>query len=375
MSSSLAYTEQLVRFPTVSRDSNREISDCVTGILQRLGCATEQFAYRDEQGVEKVSVVAKFGEGTGGFAYFCHTDTVPAETWHDSVGPFTPVVKEGRLYGRGSCDMKGSLACFLAALESLGGRPLARPVYVVCTADEEVGSGGARDVASRSRWYREMVADQPVGVIGEPTSLEVVYAHKGIAGFRAVSRGLAAHSSLSKGINANLAMIPFLVEMKAIYEETQSDPRWKNDEFDPPVLSWNIGINDHNPAVNITAERSVCTVAFRPMPGIASRPLLERAQRAAEKLGLEFTVLYDGQPLYTPRDSDVIRRALALTGTSQPRTVAYGTDGVMFGELRRLFVCGPGSIAQAHTRDEFISLEQLERGAVVFQNMVRHWCG
>jgi acetylornithine deacetylase len=370
----VAFAERLIRFPTVSRDSNREISEYVQGVLTELGCATETWTYLDDQGVEKVSVVAKYGQGEGGFAYFCHTDTVPAETWHDEAGPFSPVICDGRLYGRGSCDMKGSLASFLAALRSLAGESLSRPVYVVCTADEEVGSGGARDVAARSSFFREMVAHQPAGVIGEPTGLEVVYAHKGIAGFRVVSRGLAAHSSLAKGVNANLAMIPFLVEMKAIYDETNRDPRWRNSEFDPPGLSWNIGVNDHNPAVNITAERSVCTVAYRPMPGLDTHVLLERSRQAAERLGLEFTVLYNGAPLYTAPDSDVIREALHLTGTKQPRTVAYGTDGVMFGELKRLFVCGPGSIAQAHTRDEYITLKQLERGAAVFSQMIRYWC-
>lgn len=370
----IPYIERLIRFPTVSRDSNREISEHVAEILTGLGCVTEEWTYRDGQGVEKVSLVAKYGEGVGGFAYFCHTDTVPAESWHDDHGPFTPVIRDGRLYGRGSCDMKGSLACCLAAIKQRSGRPLSRPVYVVCTADEEVGSGGAMDVAARSPLFREMVAHQPVGVIGEPTNLEVVYAHKGIAGFRVVSRGLAAHSSLAKGINANLAMIPFLAEMKAIYDETQRDARWQNAEFDPPGLSWNIGINDHNPVVNITAERSVCTVAFRPMPGVDARGLLDRSRQMAEHLGLEFTVLYDGKPLYTPPDSEVIREALRLTGTNRASTVSYGTDGVMFGELKRLFVCGPGSIAQAHTRDEYITLEQLARGVSVFGQMIEHWC-
>ena len=371
----LAYAEQLIRFPTVSRDSNRAISDFVAARLRDLGCVTESFAYHDQAGVEKVSVVAKYGEGTGGFAYFCHTDTVPAETWHDDHGPFTPVVRDGRLYGRGSCDMKGSLACCLAALRALEGSKLARPVYIVCTADEEIGSGGARDVALRSPLFREMVTHQPAGVIGEPTNLDVVYAHKGIYGFRAIARGLAAHSSLAKGINANLDMIPFLGEMKAIYDETLADSRWHNTEFDPPLLSWNIGICDHNPAVNITAEQSVCTVAFRPMPGIDVEPLMDRARLAAEALGIEFTVLSRGRPLYTDPASDLVREALALTGTTQPRTVSYGTDGVMFGDLKRLIVCGPGGIAQAHTRDEYITLDQLDRGAALYLAMMHHWSG
>ena len=138
---------------------------------------------------------------------------------------------------------------------------------ITCTADEEVGYVGAREVAKHSKLYREMVDGNANGIIGEPTMLEVVYAHKGTYGFKAISRGKAAHSSTTSGLNANLAMIPFLAEMKKIHDETMTDPQWQHDEFDPPIISWNIGINDHTAAVNITPPQSICTVYFRPMPG------------------------------------------------------------------------------------------------------------
>src|SRR4029450_10571802 len=125
-----------------------------------------------------------------------------------------------------------------------------------------------------SKLFQEMVAGGAHGIIGEPTKLEGIYAHKGTGGFQAGSRGKAAHSSTREGLNANLAMIPFLGEMLKIYHETESDPKWQNSEFDPPVIRGNIGINDHTRAINITAPQSVCTVYFRLMPGMDGSSLI-----------------------------------------------------------------------------------------------------
>ena len=138
-----------------------------------------------------MNIVGKKGIGTGGLAYFGHTDVVPADPWFSADhGPFAPTVKEGRLYGRGSCDMKGSIGCILAAAERLSAKSLRFPLYVTCTADEEVGYTGAAEVARRSQLYREMVAGATSGIVGEPTELDVVYAHKGTYGFRATAAGV-----------------------------------------------------------------------------------------------------------------------------------------------------------------------------------------
>ena len=270
--------------------------------------------------------------------------------------------------------MKGSLACMLAAASRLRDVELTSPLYIGCTADEEVGFHGARKVAESSSLYREMVAGQSRTIIGEPTELNVVYAHKGIYGFRAIARGRAAHSSTRDGVNANLAMIPFLAEMKKIHDETLADPAWQNTEFDPPWISWNVGINDHHCAVNITAPESVCTVYFRPMPGQDGDCLVERARVAAEHCGLEFKFECRGLPLYGDPNSEFVRDTLRIAGRSVARTVSYGTDGVCFTELKQILVLGPGSIKQAHTDDEWISLEQLAAGTTVYEQMVRRWC-
>lgn len=374
----LEYAQRLVSFDSVSRKSNVDVTNCVEGMLRDQGFEIERLEYDDAHGVRKACVVGRKGPGSasGGLAYFGHTDVVPADPWFfPDHGPFTPTVKEGRLYGRGSCDMKGSVSCMLAAAARVPAEKLRRPVYITCTADEEIGYGGAQEVARRSQFYREMVAGGAHGIIGEPTCLEVVYAHKGTYGFTAVAHGRAAHSSTNKGINANLAMIPFLVEMKKLHDELERDPQWRHPDFDPPTMSMNIGINDHTAAINITPPQSVCTVYFRPMPGHDADALLSRARSIAEQMGLEFRLGHRGRPLYVDPASPFVQEVLRLADRTKPRTVAYGTDGAMLTELANLLVLGPGDIAQAHTHDEWISLEELDRGTALYTRLIEHFCG
>ncbi len=372
----LQHTQELIRFPTVSNRSNSSICDYLEGVLRRIRFDTERIEYTDSAGVDKVNIVGKKGSGIGGMAYFAHTDVVPADAWFSSEhGPFEPTVRSGKLYGRGSCDMKGSIGSMLAAAEETAVADLRAPLFITLTADEEVGYGGAKQVARRSEYFREMVHGESNGIVGEPTMLDVVHAHKGTYGFRATSRGRAAHSSTSEGLNANLAMIPFLGEMKRIYDETLGDPAWQDPSFDPPGISWNIGINDHTKAVNMTAAQSVCTVYFRPAPGQAVDVLIERCKLAAEHGGLEFELLEAGRPLFVDPESDFVREVLGLAGSGGARTVCFGTDGTALSELKKLVVLGPGDIAQAHTQDEWIHLDQLEKGSLLYAKLIRHWCG
>ncbi len=372
---SLQYDQDLIAFESTSVFSNAPVSDYVQETLTKLGFETERIEYNDDNGVQKVNVIGKKGEGSGGMAYFGHTDVVPADPWFtEEHGPFNPTIKGNKLYGRGSCDMKGSIACMMAAAEQFSAAELKNPIYITCTADEEIGYGGAKQVADNSKFYREMVDGESNGIIGEPTMLEVVYAHKGTYGFVATSKGRAAHSSTREGINANLAMIPFLTEMKSIHDEIESDPSWQNDEFDPPTMSWNIGINDHTKAINITPPQSVCTVYFRPMPGQNADALVERARKAAADSGIDFDLRSQATPLYVDPQSDFVNKVLQLTGKKTPRTVSYGTDGAMLSAMKKIVVFGPGDIAQAHTHDEWIDLDQLEKGTEIYSHLIRHWC-
>ena len=373
----LTLTKELVRFESPSFLSNAEVSQFIVDKLRELSFEIELIEYVDQAGVRKVNVVASKGADVSsnpGLAYFCHSDVVPADDWNGPGEPFAPTEQDGKLFGRGSCDMKGSAACMLSAIANLKSQPLTAPIYFVCTADEELSYIGAHHVVEKSQIYQEMVARQTNVLIGEPTELNVVYAHKGVCELFITSRGEAAHSSTRDGLNANLAMIPFLQELKTIYEETEQDPRWHNEEFDPPTMSLNIGINDHTKAINVKPAQSICSAFLRPLPGIDAQPLIDRIRAAAEKHGLELEVPAHVGPVYTDSNAPFVQEAAALAECEKPITVSYGTDGGVLTDLKNKIICGPGSIAQAHKSDEWIDLQQLELGQSLFAKFLRRWC-
>lgn len=363
------YAQELIAHPSASRQSNSAIADNVETTLRQLGFDIERVEYQNPPGIAKVNVVGKLGTGTGGVILAAHTDTVPADDWADG-DPCSPVVRDNRLYGRGSTDMKGPLACMLAAAEKF--KSVAAPLTIICTADEEVGSVGARHVCKRSQILRDL---KPVGgIIGEPTMLEVVHAHKGVALMEIVSRGIAAHSSTSVGVNANIRMIPFLAEMKELHDRLQTDPAIRNIEFDPPTPGWNIGINDHTPAVNVTPPQSICTIYYRPMPGDDVAGVMKQVEAAAKRHGLEYRIIRNGAPMYCDPQSPWVTKILEIAGRKKAFTAPYGTDGVMFGQHFPVVVCGPGDIAQAHTVDEWIALEQLNLGVDFYTRVIQQFC-
>tara|TARA_R110002072_G_C7978996_1_gene536033 strand:+ start:14404 stop:15528 length:1125 start_codon:yes stop_codon:yes gene_type:complete len=368
------YAGELIRFESTSSLSNGPVTDYAESVLRNLGCETERIEYPDN-GVLKANVIGRFGTGTGGLAYFGHTDVVPVDDWSiREHGPFEPVVRNDRLYGRGSTDMKGSIACMFAALQSLKDQSFKQPLYISCSSDEETDHRGAIEITQRSRLYREMIEGGARGIVGEPTSLDVVYAHKGGVQVVVTSYGKAAHSSTREGVNANLAMIPFLQDLKSIYEMTESDLSLMDDEFDPPTVCMNIGINDHTRAVNITAPQSVCTACFRPMPGTNVDSIISQIRQAANAHGVEFWLKGQNPPFRRDPGSDYVRQSVALTNSRPARTVAYGSEAGNFDEIENLIVLGPGDIAQAHKSDEWIALEQLDEGQRVYSSMIRQFC-
>ena len=219
-----------------------------------------------------------------------------------------------------------------------------------------------------------MIDGGACGIVGEPTSLDVVYAHKGGVQLVITSHGKAAHSSTREGVNANLAMIPFLQELKSIYENTESDSLLMDDEFDPPTVCMNIGINDHTKAVNITAPQSVCTACFRPMPDTDVDSIVTRVRDAANAHGVEFWLKGQNPPFRRDPCSDYVKQSVELTNGRPARTVAYGSEAGNLDEIQNLIVLGPGDIDQAHKSDEWIALEQLEKGQNVYANMIRQFC-
>ena len=162
--------------------------------------------------------------------------------------------------------------------------------------------------------------------------------------------------------------------MKAIVEETEGDTKWQNNLFDPPTVSWNIVMKDNSPALNIKPEKSTCVIYLRTMPEVDVQPLIDRTLECAKTNGLEISVKKFADPFYVASSADFVTESLKLAERDVAKTVSYGTDGGIFTELEDKIVFGPGDIKQAHTAEEWISLEQLEAGVNVYEKMVRFWC-
>jgi acetylornithine deacetylase len=375
--STLQLTRELIRFPSVSHESNESVTQYVADQLLALGFDIEWHRYTDDKGKIKASIVAKRGPGSGGVCYLAHTDVVPAEDWSfEQSGPFEPTTWNSRLYGRGSCDMKGSLACAIQAAGQVPVGMQTKPIYFVVTSDEEIGMFGAKLVNSNSKYFQEMVESGTVGIVGEPTCLEVIHAHKGGQRLAVRARGRSAHTSTNDGINANYQLIPALQELLTIREESETNPIYRNKMFDPPTLSWNMTITNEPEAVNVTPSLAQANIFLRTMPHVDHQPLMTAIQELCRKHGLEFDWRDGVDPWQVPSDGVWIQDMLQLVGRERSHSVCFATDAGILQRLARLLVCGPGDIQQAHRSDEWIAFEQLVRGVEVYTQALKHWaCG
>ena len=366
--------KDLIGYESVSLSTNVPVIRHLAKTLKSLKFQIEELSYTDPNGVAKRSLVARLGQGRGGLSLMSHVDVVPAinaDEW--TTSPFEGHVRKNKLYGRGSCDMKGPLAATICAAAQFNPKDLKAPLYIVVTGDEETHCLGAWEVVRQSRLFRE--ASSGYGIICEPTRLRVVHAHKGSMAMKITSKGRAAHTSTLKGVNANIKMIPFLAEMKKIHDLVLHSKRYRNDEFKPPHSEWSIGINDNNIALNVNPVQSVCTIGYRAMPGVDVEGLIERTRKCARQHGLKFELRHAGKPLYTSPDSPLVRTALKLAGKRSSTTVPYGTDGVaLVTRMKQLVVLGPGDIAQAHTVDEWIDLDQLHEGMELYTRFIDQVC-
>lgn len=364
----LDLTQRLIAIPSPSQASNTAIAAYLAELLIGLDFTLEELDY-EEQGERKVSLVARKGAGAGGLGLFSHTDTVPGNAggWE----PFTPQIEAGRLIGRGACDMKGPLAATLVAAASFSAADLMCPLYLVLTADEEVGYGGAKQVAAESKLLAEHWPTY--GVVAEPTTLLPVYAHKGGTRVTVTAHGRAAHTSTDLGISANFLIAPFMAEMAELAQRFKQDRRYQNDEFSPPTNGFNLTISDGDTKPNVTAARTVCTVGFRSMPNDHSDDVLEMILSAARRHNLEVD-WYGFGPFYADKASPIVQAAVRATGAAAPATVPFGTEAAIFKEYTDLVILGPGDIAQAHTQGEWIDIAQLEAAVEVYRTLIATFC-
>ncbi|UMZ09550.1 acetylornithine deacetylase [Pseudomonas sp. MPFS] len=358
---------RLVGFATVSRDSNLELIAFIRDYLAGLGVDSE-LIYNPER--TKANLFASIGpDDRGGIVLSGHTDVVPVDGQAWTVEPFVLSEREGRLYGRGTADMKGFIAAVLAAVPTLLRRPLRLPVHLAFSYDEEVGCLGVRPMLARlqARPHRPLLC-----LIGEPTELRPVLGHKGKLAMRCQVRGAACHSAYApQGVNA-IEYAARLIGKLGEISTRLAQPQHHDRRFDPPFTTLQTGIIRGGRALNIVPQDCQFDFEVRTLPGFDPQQVVDELQDYAQQQllpgmrAVQADTAIDLQPLSaypglaTAPDSEAAELLALLSGSREFGTVAFGTEGGLFHEAGiPTVVCGPGSMDQGHKPDEFISLEQL----------------
>jgi acetylornithine deacetylase len=372
---------RLVAFDTTSSESNLPLADFLCDYLARPGVRiTRQEA---PGGAPKANLVIELGPETdpgerGGLVLSGHMDTVPAgEGW--STPPFELTDRDGAAYGRGSADMKGFLALAANRFARTAVSWLRQPLALVFTYDEEVGTLGARHL--HERWPEGRPLPRRA-VIGEPTELSVVRAHKGHLRARITVRGTSAHSAYPHlGHNAIEPAARLVVALGDLRRRLESERLPASADF--PEVPWpalNVGRIDGGTAVNVVPERCEVEVGVRLLPGMdgdgmAAR-LREEAAKALAGERFEWETLSLSPPMQAPPGSALFATLCEIAGEPAEPAVGYATDA---GWLQRMgmecVLFGPGSIRVAHKPDEHVPLDQLARAAEVLERLVARWCG
>ncbi|MTV26357.1 acetylornithine deacetylase [Nitriliruptoraceae bacterium ZYF776] len=373
----------LVATDTTTAGSNLEAVGYVESLLDAHGVPHLRVPSPDGT---KANLLARIGpEVEGGVVLTGHLDCVPVAGQPWSQDPFTLTEVGDRYVGRGTTDMKGFLAVVLAALPRLLAGGLRRPVLLALTYDEEIGTVGAPSAVEA------LLATQPrptAVLVGEPTSMEVVTAHKGVRSFATRVDGIDGHSSQPQhAVNAVAALAriaTFIADLAEEHREAGGDAR-----FTPPETTFNLATITGGQAINIVPRLAELTWEYRPVPAddgdaivrrvqaFVHREVLPRLTSTAGEGDVTFEPLAVARALAAEPDGAAEALARRLSGYEGPaRTVPFATDGGHFQAAGlSTVVCGPGAIDQAHTADEWIAIEQLERCDVALERLVEELAG
>ena len=369
---------KLVAFDTTSRGSNLELIGYVESLLARHGVWSKRISNADGT---KANLWARLGPAEpGGVVLSGHTDVVPVDGQAWTSNPFELTRRQGRLYGRGACDMKGFLALALAAVPELAARTLTRPVHLAFSYDEEVGCLGAPEMIAAIAGDSLRPA---LVVVGEPTDMVAVSGHKGISTYRVTVTGREAHSSLTHlGVSANMAAIRLMGFLSDLAErlKREADP---TSPFLPREATLTIGQIHGGTAVNILARECVFAFDLRTPPGLDPEIILQPFLAEAEAMDAalkakapEAGVRVERRsttPAFAPEaDGEAEALARRLAGDNGPaRVVSYAAEAGQFqGAGFSTVICGPGSIDQAHQPDEYVEVSQMERGAAFMSRLI-----
>jgi acetylornithine deacetylase len=359
----LDLVKELIAFDTTSRDSNLALIDHAQALLEKSGARCRRIY--DATG-KKANLFATIGpDGDGGYVLSGHTDVVPVDGQDWSSDPFRPEVRDGKLYGRGACDMKGFIGTALALAPQMA--KVKRPIHFALSYDEEVGCVGVTGLLED---LKAQGIKPALAIVGEPTLMKIVGAHKGGAKMVTTCCGREGHSSApDKGANAVMMAGEFMNALENVQGELRPDA---DARFDPPYSTVQATVVRGGTAVNILAKQAEVTWEYRCLPDRDPQKIIERVRaltetdvlpkyrrRAAEAaFNTQVHAQYPG--LAMDEESPAVLLARELTGANQVEAVAYGTEA---GHFQRYgipaVICGPGSIDQAHRPDEFCELSEL----------------
>ncbi|WP_201558797.1 acetylornithine deacetylase [Psychrobacter sp. 72-O-c] len=387
---SIDWITRLIGFDTVSRHSNLALIDDVQAYCEQLGL-TVAVTFNEAKNKANLFVTVPAGENAeivnGGLVLSGHTDVVPVDGQEWTSEPFTATIRETRLYGRGACDMKGFIACALsllpqAALLSKNGQ-LRRPLHLALSFDEEVGCLGAPLILADLK-ARGITPEYCI--VGEPTNMTMVVAHKGIAVYRCRVHGKSAHSSLiAQGVNA-ISYASRLVGYVDTLAEELSDRNDNDALFDVPYSTLSVGTIQGGTATNIVPNFCEFTFDYRNLPHMTQDDILAPIQAKVAELtaqmqarspetGIEL-LQEVGVPAMTDDDSAELQQLIgALVADNKRHKVAYATEGGQFTNADiPTIICGPGSIEQAHKADEYVELSEIERCDGFLQRLLQSCC-
>lgn len=360
--------ERLVAFDTTSRNPNLPLLDYVEQYLLGYGVASRRVS---RSGDGKANLFATIGpDAKGGLILSGHTDCVPVDGQDWSSDPFILTERDGRLYGRGAADMKGFLACVLAIVPELVAKPRMRPIHIAFSYDEEVGCTGVLELIDD---LNDRGFSAGMCLVGEPTGMELVIAHKSGRSYRCLVTGLEAHSSLApRGVNAIEVAARLIVGIGDIGRELASG--LSDEDFDLPHATISTGMIDGGTGINIVPNHCSFVFEYRLLAGQDADAVFARVRAMADALlvdmrkihpgcAIAFEQLYDYPCHAIAPEAPAVKKMIALSGSNRLAKVAYGTEAGLLQEGLHVptVICGPGDIAVAHKPDEFVTLDQLRR--------------
>ena len=361
--------DRLLTFDTVSSKPNMALMGYVRDQLEAAGL---RVTLVPDAGGGKTNLFASTGpEGQGGVMLSGHTDVVPVEGQHWTKPPFALTEADGRYYGRGAADMKGFVACAVEAMLLAARRPLRVPLHLALSYDEEIGCMGVRSLI-------DLLAAVPVKprfcIVGEPTGMQVATGHKGNVALRATCVGREGHSALAPlALNALHLASDFLGAVRRLQAEV-AESGLKDGDYDVPYTTLHVGKMSGGVQVNIVPNHAVLDFEIRSLAGEDVAGLIRRLEAEADAIvaplrgdfpeaAIRVERLWDYPGLGTPSDAEVVRFVKGLTGANGTIKVAFGTECGLFDQRLGVptVICGPGSMAQGHKPDEWVSVEQVER--------------